>query len=241
MPTSEEESKLQRSIIAGDMLKKTAKSILMSMNPNKAMTSRVEFVRLIAALVAMCPQQLDAKREKTSLRNTFAAMSKPQRAEWYFNNIRYRSRLPAKGNQFLGTGTCRNEQLHSTLNGDYRQTVRISKRMLNAQLKTWLGGEMTVFLRAMESTSTVGVRRADLRQMVIAGICLFTASAWASHVASPKAVWTSGAKSQRTLRNHRFGTHREQEAVYQAIRSKITRKRRATVCAARTQKRLRVS
>ena len=233
LTASEEEKKLHQNILDGDMPKKNAKSILKAMNPNTGMSSRVEFVRLIAALVAMYPEKMDTKLDKTTLRKSLAAMTQPQRAEWYLNNTRYRSRLTVMQNKALGTGTSRNEQLHSTLNRDYAQTVRISQRMLNAQLQTWLAGEMTVFLRAMESNSTVGVRRVDLRPMVFAGICLFTSTTWTRHVASPRSTWTSGAKSQRTARMRRCGTAREQESVYQTIRKKMTPRKRATVYARR--------
>ena len=232
---------MHQSVLKGDMPKKAAADVLKKMNPNKPMASREEFARLVAALVAVYSQKLDVvRRGKTTLRKSLAAACKPQRAEWYFNNMRYRSRLSPKENAFLGTGTSRNEQVHATLKSEYASTVRISKRMLNAQLKTWVAAEMSIFLRAMESDTTVRIRRADLRQIVIAGISLFTTSTWSAHVASPSTTWTSGAKSQRNPRRQRSGAVAEQSAVYEAIRSKMPQKRRSSVYAAHTEKRLRV-
>lgn len=237
---STEESKYRSQILTGVMPRKEAKRILKSMDPNIAMKSREEFAKLLAALVVIYPQKLDIKRRaKTTLRNTLIAICQPQRAEWYMNNMRFRSRLTPTENNFLGTGTCRNEQVHSTLNTSYAQTVRISKRMLNAQLQMWIGAEMVVFLRAMESSATVSVRRSDLRQIVLDGIELFTTSLWKTHVASKTAAWVSGLKTQKNARRHRRGVPNDQEEVYNTIRAKILPVKRGSVYVARAQKRLR--
>ena len=234
------ESKYHSHIVAGDLPHKEAKRILKAMDPNIAMESREEFAKLLAALVVIYPQKLDVKRgAQTTLRNTLAATCQPQRAEWYMNNIRFRSRLNPTENNFLGTGSCRNEQVHSTLNTNYAQTVRISKRMLNAQLQMWLGAEMAVFLRAMESTATISLRRSDLRQIVIDGLLLFTAPLWKTHVASKATTWVSGPKPQRNAHRNRKGVPGDQEEVYQAIRAKSLPVKRGSVYVASAQKRLR--
>jgi hypothetical protein len=237
---SSEESKYHNHILAGDVPKKEAKRILKTMDPNIAMKSREEFVKLVAALVVIYPHKLDVKRgAKTTLRNTMAAICTPERAEWYMNNIRFRSRLTPTENTFLGTGSCRNEQVHSTLNTNYAQTVRISKRMLNAQLQMWLGAEMAVFLRAMESKTTISVRRSDLRQVVIDGIQLFTAPLWKTHLESRATTWVSGPKAQKCTNKHRKGVSNDQEEIYKAIRAKTLPVKRGSVYVARAQKRLR--
>ena len=237
---SVEELKLHKHIVDGDMPKTEATRVLKGMNPNTAMASREEFVRLVAALVLVYPQKLDVKRgEKTTLRSTLVATCQPQRIEWYLNNIRFRSRLTTNENKFLDTGTCRNEQIHATLNAHYKQTVRISKRMLNAQLKAWLGAEMTVFLRAMQSNNTVGMRRADLRQTVLSGVNLFTTSTWTGHVASAPTSWTSSPNQPKSSRKRRCGGTPEQAAVYKAIRNKMAPMKRASVYGSHAQKRLR--
>jgi cytidylate kinase len=114
---------------------------------------------------------MDTKSGKTTLRKMLAAACEPPRAEWYFNNIRYRSRLSPADEKFFGNGTCRNEQVHATLNRQYRETIQITRRMLDAQLDAWLGAEMAVFLRAMETSTTVKINRVNLRSIVISGVC----------------------------------------------------------------------
>ena len=63
-----------------------------------------------------------------------------------------------------------NEQVHSTLNTNYAQTVRISKRMLNAQLQMWLGAEMAVPV----PTTWSGVRyKLPSKVLVLIYFCFF--------------------------------------------------------------------
>jgi hypothetical protein len=238
LPT-DAEKKLMNNILAGDLSKKEAKKVLKTTNPNVAMKSREEFLRLIAALVAIYPQRLDVKTDKTTLRKILAAACEPGRAEWYFNNTRYRSRLTCTDDKFLGNGTCRNEQLHSTLNTQYRETMQITSRMLNSQLNVWLAVEMAVFLRAMETNTTVNVKRVNLRPMVISGMELFSKEAWALHLKTPETLWVSGEKLQRNPDRLRRGPGKEQEEVYKAIREKTVKRKRDTVYSSWMQKRLR--
>jgi hypothetical protein len=237
--TTDVEKKLMNSIVAGDMPKPEAMKILKTMNPNVAMKSREEFVRLIAALVVIYPQRLDVKTDKTTLRKILAAACQPERTEWYFNNIRYRSRLTDADDKFLGNGTCRNEQLHATLNTQYRGIVNITSRMLNAQLRVWLAAEMAVFIRAMETSTTVNIKRVNLRPMVVSGIELFSRQDWALLLRTPKTIWVSGTKQQKNPDKLRRGPQPEQEEVYKAISEKIVKRKRHTVYTSLLQKRLR--
>jgi len=233
------EKKYIENIEKGNMPKKLAKTILQTMNPNVAMASREEFAKLIAAVTVMYPHRLDVKLEKTTLRKIFAAACRPEKAEWYFNNIRYRSSLSTAEDKWLGNGTCRNEHLHRRLNVHYRSTIRISKRMLSAQLQAWLAVEMAVFLRAMETDTTVKVTHGDMLPMIIAGIQLFSEKAWSTHLTSPPIVWTSGTPSQRSPDKLRRGPMKEQEEIYKTIRDKTIKRQRETVYASLTQKKLR--
>ena len=238
---SDAEKKLVANIVSGDMPKREAEMVLKAMNPNVAMKDREEFTRLIAALVVIYPQRLDVKTDKTTLRKILVAASEPQRAEWYFNNIRYRSRLTASDEKFLGTGTFRNEQLHATLNAHFKETVQIQSRMLDAQLNVWLAAEMALFLRAMEANTTIKIKRVNLRPVVISGIELFSNVAWASHLKMPETRWTTGKALQRDPEQVRRGYGSAQEKIYKAIKAKTMKRKCETVYSALLQKKLRVA
>ena len=173
------------------------------------------------------------------MRKILAAACSPERAEWYFNNTRYRSRLSKADDEFFGKGTCRNEQVHATLNAQYREVVQISSRMLKASLQAWLAAEMAVFLRAMTTSTTVGIKRVNLRPMVISGIELFSHQEWGSHLRTPSAAYESKEKMKSHPMKSARGPQKDQEDVFKSIREKTQKRKRATVYEALTQKRLR--
>ena len=103
---------------------------------------------------------------------------KPERFHWYYNNIIYRSTLNKQVESYLAAGTTRNEQFHARLNAHFRTTVSISKRMLEAELSTWLTAEMAVWLRAYEAKLTRRVSRVNMLPFVTSSIIIFTKASW---------------------------------------------------------------
>jgi hypothetical protein len=227
-PTQKEKD-LMSYITGQPMRKPDAKRILLKMNPKVAVKSREEFVELVAAVVSIYTDKLDVKTNSTTLRNILTAACQPPRIEWYLNNVRFRSRLSSDANEWLGTGTTRNENLHALLNAQYSNIVSISKQMLIAELQTWLTGEMVVFVQTFKNHTTVGVKRADRRAIILAKVDVFTDGVWKQHVASKCPVWT---KSEcRGARVNRKSTKKlsVQEEIYQKIQSKAVKGKRKRV------------
>ena len=204
------------------------------------MTSREEFAQLVAAVCAIYTNRLEVKVGKTTLRQKLHAACQPDRAEWYFNSIRHRSRITAEGNTWLGSGTSHNEALHRLLNAHYRPTTNIGCRMLNAQLQTWNAAEMATFLNTMATRTTIKLRRGSIRPLVLGTIQLFSQRAWSAHVGSPLTVTKSGGGNPQDTTRSRPGPSTDQSDVYNAIMmNTIPRKRIAIYRASSAQKNMR--
>ena len=157
----------------GDLPHTEAKQCLLQMNPNVAMLSLAEFAHLIAAVVVVYPQHMDTTHDKTTLRRILLHACTPARFQWYLNNVRYRSSIPWQLERFMAAGTTRNEQLHARLNAHYRGTVSISKRVLTAEVNTWLAAEMAVFLKAFTAKLSRRMQRVDMLPFVASTTTIF--------------------------------------------------------------------
>lgn len=136
-PPTMEEREAVNHIRLGDLPKKKAVDIIRAMDLDLPMKSLEEFATLIAALVRVYPERVDTKSDKTTLRGALVASCSRQKSEWYHNEIRFRTSLSLATEEWLGSGTTRNEQLHAHLNARWRETVGILPRMLDACHTTW--------------------------------------------------------------------------------------------------------
>ncbi|CAK0830520.1 unnamed protein product, partial [Prorocentrum cordatum] len=175
----------------GDLQPAAAARALKAMDPNVPMRSRIDFCRLLASFVAVYPDRLDTKYDKVTFREQLVAARRPSRAEWFFNNVRYRSRLTVDANALLGTGTTRSKQAHAALNSDFRQTLRVSQEMLAAELRTWGAMELALARRALAGRTTVRVKHASMRPFVVASTQLFEQASWSAHLKCAQAQFES--------------------------------------------------
>lgn len=215
-------------ICAGDMPMGQATKALKDMDPNAPMRSLAEFARLLAAVVVVYPERMDAKLDGSTLRGSFGYACTPERFGWYMNNIKYRSSLPQKLEGFMAAGTTRNEQLHARLNAHWRGTVCVSKRMLRAQAAAWLAAEMAAYVRAMEAKTTKKVGRADAIGAVTSSIQVFTDDMWGDFVGQGQTPWVARSKAAAG-RAPRSGPSQSQVAIYSAIREKTVKRARLSV------------
>ncbi len=220
---------LYRQIEMGSVSKRAASKTLRDMNPNEPMESLTQFMELIAALVAMYPEKMDLRHDKTTMRKSLLATCSPSRFEWLLNGLRYRSRIPAREEKWLAVGTTRNEQMHHVLNAHFRTIVCVSKRTMAAELRTWLCTEQLVFTRAFESKATRKVSRADMVALVSASTTLFTNRVWQTYLTKPQEKWIGNTNTQKRKRRPRRGPTTEQADVYNAIRRNTVKRARGNV------------
>ena len=151
--------------------------------------------------------------------------------------MRYRSRLTAGANALLATGTTRNEQVHATLNSDFRQIIHVSQQMLGAQLRTWGAMELALAHRALGGRTTVRVKHADMRPFVVASTQLFGKDSWSAHVESAQAHFEGIGPRAPTRRMPRRGPTEHQEHVFRCIRDAKRPGGRAAIFDLSTKKR----
>lgn len=220
----------QRLLLAhGGMSVAEATSVLGQMDPNTPMQSRFEFARLLAAVAAVYAHRMDAKVEKTTLRSKLFHACAPAQYQWYMNGLRFRASLDERTESFLGVGTTRNEQYHHCLNAHYRTTISVSRRMLAAQLSTWLTTEMAVFARALNASPTRIVRRPDAKGVLSSTALVFGASEWSEHLREKTMAWVSTPLAEQRGSAKRPGPSALQRQVYDGIRARTVKRRRLTV------------
>ena len=213
----------------GDMEPSVAHDILTNMDPNAAMGSLGEFARLLAAVVVVYPERMDAAHDKTTLRAVLINACSPATFHWYFNNVKFRSGLPPHLEKFVASGTTRNEALHARLNAHFHTTTVISKRTLAAEVNTFLAAEMAVFVRALKAQVSRRVARVDRLPFVSSSTTIFTQEDWDAFVGAPQPEWTSAPKEQKRGSVKRKGPSAKQEEVYAAIRAKVNKRPRCSV------------
>ena len=145
------------------------------------------------------------------------------------NNVKYRSSLSPQFESWMAVGTTRNEQMHARLNAAYHTTISMSKRILDAELNTWVTAEHIVFLRALPGKLTRRVPRVDLMPFAVSSIQAFNEASWkrfarAAHLEGANKTVGVKRKSQ-----HRVGPSGEQADIYDMIRSKLVKRSRNSV------------
>ena len=98
-----------RHVETGDLSHQQGADILNDMDPNMPMQNLEEFAGLVAAVVAVYPERMDTKHDKTTLRRVLINACTPERFQWYMNSIRYRSAIPKAVEISMAAGTTRNE------------------------------------------------------------------------------------------------------------------------------------
>ena len=213
----------------GDQPHQQAVGILKAMDPNTPMRNLEEFAGLLAAIVVVCPERVDTKHDGTTLRRVLLHACTPERFQWYMNNIRYRSVVPKAVDAYMATGTIRNEQLHARLNSHFRTAVHISKRMLSAEVNTWILADMMVFARALTTKRSRGVKRADLGPYVFSTAKAFSKVSWGAFCEVQHAGWERGGKRDKRGPSKRRGPTAVQVDIYDVIRAKTAKRPRASV------------
>ena len=116
------------------------------------------------------------------------------------------------------------------MNTHFHTTVSISKRMLSAEVNTWLLADMMVFARALTTKTSRQVKRSDMGPYVFSATKTFSKDSWGSFCGEQQAGWESADKKNKKRASlKRRGPSAEQEEVYNFIKSKTSKRRRSSV------------
>ena len=136
-PLQLEENKYREMILDVSMEDQEVHAILAGLQPNLPFTTRVEFIKCIAALCARYSHEVSRKAagpNKEIYKILWSACS-PDRMEWLMNHIRTRHNVNASYLAFLPSGTSSNEALHAELNSWSRSTNAMHRSTLVLRLR----------------------------------------------------------------------------------------------------------
>ena len=227
---TEAQEAIRQHIQLGSMPHAEAKRILKTMDPNTAFPSLTSFMRTIAAVVRLYPDKLDVRHNNTTLRAILCHAASPRQFEWYVNNVRFRSRLPAELARHMASGTTRNEQKHAVLNSHFRQVRLVSDRVMKAELRGFHAAELSKSVTVQGGGLSRKLRGGDMLPVVAAGAALFDDRAWRRfmQVASSTPLADTVAPGAMERRRRRRGPSREQEEIYVAIQARATKRHRTS-------------
>ena len=182
-PWTEQEKLLRCNILDGSMSLFRARRVLKSVEALLAWPTRIQFLEGVAALAAMCSQDLSRKVEGTKLTvaKLLHSITAADKLEYQFNNLRYRQFLPAAVRTLMPSGTTSNEALHAELNAWYRQVQQLHRSTLCLKLRVQSFGKLLSHQTAFNFPTTAQLSS----QMVLAGAAtkpLWTQSTWLAWV-----------------------------------------------------------
>ena len=136
-PLQLEENKYREMILDFSMEDQEVDAVLAGLQPNLPFTTRVEFIKCLAALCARYSHEVSRKAagpNKEIYKILWSACS-PDRMEWLMNHIRTRHNVNASYLAFLPSGTSSNEALHAELNSWSRSTNAMHRSTLVLRLR----------------------------------------------------------------------------------------------------------
>ena len=136
-PLQLEENKYREMILDCSMEDQEVDAILTGLQPDMPFTTRIEFIKCIAALCAKYKHEVRRKAagpNKEIYKILWSACS-PDRIEWLMNHIRTRQKVNASYLAFLPSGTSSNEALRAELNSWSRSANAMHRSTLVLRLR----------------------------------------------------------------------------------------------------------
>lgn len=136
-PLDDAEQSYRDMIWSKSMPLQEASQVLETIDCDKPLRDRREFIRSIAAVCARFTQEVARKAagpNKEIFKILWAACAS-DRLEWLFNNLRVRCCVPKEHLHFLPSGTSSNEALHSEINAWSRSTNTLHRSTLALKLR----------------------------------------------------------------------------------------------------------
>ncbi|CAJ1456297.1 unnamed protein product, partial [Effrenium voratum] len=139
-----QEQLLRGYIKDGSMSLHRAKNVISTADALTVWPTRVQFVEAVAALAREHSKDLPRKLEGTKLTigKLLFNLTAADRAEWLFNNLRFRHFLPRNVQMLMPSGTTSNEALHAELNSWFRQVQQLHRSTLQLKLRVLFLGKL---------------------------------------------------------------------------------------------------
>ncbi len=156
VPQSEHERKLREKILDHKMPLATAKRVLAEIDPNLPWASSIDFVRALAALSAVYPDETKRKSHIAGqpLRKLLWNAAHPSRIQWYANNLRALRDMGTWGAALVASGTSANEALNHEINSWFRNQPDVYASTVDLQLRVSALGKLLAHNSALYSPTT---------------------------------------------------------------------------------------
>ena len=178
---SSQEEALRKQIPTGEMSTRKAKRVLTEVENLVVWPTRIQFIEAVAALSSTYCSDLKRKAEnnKTTVGKILHQITSPEKVEWLFNNLRFRTSLPATDRSLLPTGTTSNEALHAELNNIFRQVQQMHRTTLHLKLSIIRLAKLMTHNSALYSPTCQQLPGSQILVRQV-GLPLWTTQAWNS-------------------------------------------------------------
>ncbi len=171
-PHSLAESNARQQLMEGTMLLADAKGILTSMHCDGPWLTRLDFVKAIAAVCSVYPDEALIKTQDAgkSIRQLLWNLTSPQTCEWLFNNLRSIARMSPSRRPLLPSGTTANEAMHFVLNKAFRNLPEVYSGTLEVQVSLLQYSRLKSHTSALNTPTLSQMRNRDVRALSQASI-----------------------------------------------------------------------
>ena len=107
--------------------------------------------------------------------------------------------------------------MHARLNSHYNKIVSVSKRMLTAELNTWLAAEMGLFLRAARNKLSWKVHYVDMKTFVTPSTTLYNPAKWETFRSTSQKELVRSVKQAKREDIKQKGPSSEQSDIYDIL------------------------
>jgi len=167
-------------LVLRPVLSATAKSVASNVQSTRRFKSRMEFVRCLAALVALYPDEVRRKvaGRGGTIHSMLVRTGDPSKAEWLLNYTRQKQALTESEAERVPFGTASNEALHAALNKWFRGIVRLHQTSLRLKLKVFLLFKLMTHNAAAYRATTVQMSQTTVAHRVVHATDPWDADEW---------------------------------------------------------------
>lgn len=221
-PLLPQEHTLRELVLTGGMSLRRARGVLKKAESLNVWPTRIQYIEALAALAATNSADLSRKiyGTKITVGKILYQLASADKAEWLFNNLRYRHFLPQNVRLLLPSGTTSNEALHAELNNHFKQIQALHRSTLQLKLRILRLAKLLAHNTALYSPTTRQIPSSHVLARRLAGP-VWTTKAWKTWVLEQRATGPAELPLQAQRR-------KEQAAIQSCKRPAAQRNRKRT-------------